>query len=235
MNGHRPALFEIEAEQDRRTLPLLVTLGLLALGIFAVTAVARSAEATFSFPSLDRAYHDVADELAPIQEGPLTLRLRSPNNVVLVEGHRVELDPLGDGRFRGRLELTVRGGGELVGEADVAGMVTPVRDRLVLPRQRFEVPARIAIESRPSGFAITPLELPSRLRVLIQSQLGNRLVGWCEQLGLLILTVLECGELEDSVTRVLVPLPSPGETFLLPYEMITEEERRELEGFLGGR
>lgn len=235
VNGDRLALVEIESERDRRTMPLLGTLSLLALAILAVTTEARGAESTFSFPSLERSYHDVADELAPVQQGPLTLRLRSPSNVVLVESHRVRLEPLGDGQFRGRLELTVRGGGELVGEADVAGMVTPVRDRLVLPRQRFEVPGRVVIESRPSGFAITPLELPSRLEVLIQSQLGNRLVGWCEQLGLLMLPALECGELEDSVTRVLVPLPSPGETLLLPFELLTEEERGRLEAFLGAR
>lgn len=188
---------------------------------------------SFSFPSLDRAYHDVADRLAPIREGPLTLRLRSPSNVVRVDGHRLRLEPLGDGAFHGRLDLTVRGGGELVGEVDVGGLVTPVKDRLVLPRQSLEVPARVAIEARPDGFAVTLLERPDRLEVLIQSQLGNRLVGWCEQLGVLLLAVIECGQLDRAVTSVLVPLPPPGEAYLLPADALTPEERSRLERFLG--
>ena len=49
----------------------------------------------------------------------------------------------------------------------------------------------------------------------------------------LVLVSLDCVVLEESLTNLEVPLPEPGESYLLPREELTQKEIAALEQYLG--
>ncbi|HVS03608.1 MAG TPA: hypothetical protein VMT16_12625 [Thermoanaerobaculia bacterium] len=216
----------------KRTLlcSIVATLGAAALAVAAARAAAPAGQ-SFTFARLNRTYSDLAPDLAPVQQGPLVVRLQSPSSHLVVAGHEVLLSPVGDGTHRAELLLDVLGGGVVEGDVELAGMVSPLSDRVVMPRQQFRIPARLRLTPSLDGFEVTPIELPSHLRVALQSQLGSQLVGLCDQLTALLLA-FDCSGLDRSLSSLRVPLPPPGETYLLPMSEIAPEERSALLRYL---
>jgi|GEM_PF-1665126 len=186
----------------------------------------------FEFPSLNRTYRMDGATMAPVQQGPLTIYLTSPRNALIVRGHTLELQPLGDGTYRGRMTVDLLGSGDLVARIDTGnGGGDPMKDTVVLPRQTVEVSGRVRFHRVPEGWEVTALALPEETEVTIQSRVINSLVTMCEQLAAFL--GLDCGGVGHSLTHVAVPLPPPGTVFLLQASDLTADEVDLLDGYLG--
>jgi hypothetical protein len=172
-------------------------------------------------------------DLGAVEQGPLTLRLASPENALDVLEHRVRLEPLGDGSHRAELTAAVRGRGRLVADLSVAGGA-PGRlvDEVVLPAQSVAVEGRVRLAPGAEGYTVVPLELPRAVYLEIESALAGRLVGLCSGVALLVPGGADCRGLERALGRVTVPLPEAGEELLLPYAALAAAERDRLDRYL---
>ena len=215
-----------------RLAPGLPVLGALVFGALlpgdllpgVLPAGAAPVPAGHSFSRLNRTYDDLVADLEPVTQGAVVLRIASPSNRLVIESHLLELTPLADGTHRAVLDVVFLGGAHLVGRVELAGTAAPVDDRVVLPRQRLRIPARLRVRPGADGIELTAVELPDGLAVAVQSTSGNQFLGWCEQLGAFL--PVDCSALD--LTSVQVPLPAPGETYVVPYEEIEPAERTAL-------
>lgn len=204
---------------------------LLALTLLAAGAARGAAPAgVFEFQSLNRRYDHLASDIAPYAAGPLTVSLSSPQHELALLSNRLVLTPLGKGSYELSLAVEFAGSGLLVADLDVSGTKSRFNDVLTVPAQRRSITARVEIARSKSGYLITPRELPRIIEITIQSQLGGQLLTACRPLALLV--ALDCGALEQAFSRVEVPLPAPGETYLFELERLSEAERHTLDAFL---
>jgi hypothetical protein len=209
----------------------VVLAGFLSTLVTGATLADGPSPREFVFSRWNGTYPDLVGELAPLHHGPVALFLESPSNVVRLRDHRLLLTPVGDGTHRAVLEAELQAGGELIGELRVGTLSRPVTDRVVVPPQRFSIPGRIRLVPTLDGFAVTPLELPTSLTVRVQSQLTQELLGLCEQLSIWLLAT-DCSSLAAAGDRLTVDLPAVGETYVVPSELVTVEERRALLRYL---
>jgi len=210
----------------------LLAAGLILVATLPLGAADRGAGKTFRFASLNRSYSMDGADIAPVRQGPITVHLSSPRNVLVVKKNRLELEPLGDGSYRSRVSIDLLGSGDLIAQFDTGnGAGSPMEDRVVLPPQTIDLEGRVRFHRTPSGWEVTALSLPDETEVTIQSRVVNTLVGACDQLAVFL--GLECGGLRTSLTHLAVPLPEPGTVFLLQEADLTPEEVGLLDGYLG--
>jgi hypothetical protein len=196
-------------------------------------AVEPSRPREFSFPKLNRTYKDLVSDFAPIQQGAMTLTLSSPSQTVLLKSNNVTLTPRGDGSYDARVALEFLGKGALTGDLEMAGQGTRLQDELIVPQQTVELTGRVRIEKAETGYSIETLALPAELGLTVKSQIAARFVTWCDRISLVPFTNLDCAGLERSMSDIKVPLPPAGETYVLPFEELGEEERAALDAYLG--
>jgi len=204
-----------------------------ALSLLAGAAAAAPAELRLT--KYNRVYEDLAGELAPLDFPPARLQLASPTQTVVVKENLVRLEPLGGGRFDGRLEIELLGKGRLVVDVDLGGGVRRLEDEVLLPRQRLEIAGIVGIERVPGGFRVRPERLPPAVRVEIRSRLINEVIDLCGGASLLMLGALDCRPLAEALERPEVPLSGVGEELLLPDAELTEAERVALDALLASR
>lgn len=204
---------------------LLLTLG-------AALPLAAAAPGVFQFPKLNKQYSMGDPEVAPIQQGPITIRLSSPRNVVIVHGHELRLTPVGDGSFDAEISADFLGKGELQADFETsAGTSSRLSDEILLPRQKVLVQARLRFAKVAGGYDITALGLPKSVPVDVRSRLMTNLVGLCN--GVRLIVSVDCEALDRGLTRVQVPLPEAGSVFYLSAADLTPAEQEGLERFLG--
>jgi hypothetical protein len=220
--------------QRDRSFPAPLLASLAAVMALAAGAPLPGVEAAapFELESFNRSYTDLAPPIAPVRQGPLTITLGSPRQVLILREHRIEMRPYGDGTHHARLEADFLGKGELVADLDLAGVAGRLEDEVLVPPQRRTVEARVRIARAEAAYEVTTVALQRRLQVDIQSRLANRVVGWCEQLLFIALAGVDCGGLERALSTAAVPLPPPGETYLIPYADLAADERRRIERYL---
>ena len=209
-----------------RTAPLLVML------VAAAAPGAEDGPGVFEFGSLNRSYEQLAPEIAPFEQGGVTVRLASPRHRLDLRSNRVVLRAAGDGAYDLALQLEFEGGGSLVADLDVGGVPSRLEDELTIPRQRRSVVARVLLRRSPEGYLVTPVELPETFEVEIESRVASQLVGVCRSLSVLGLGLVDCAGLDRGLSRLLIPMPEPGETYLFEAERLSEAERRQLDAFL---
>lgn len=185
----------------------------------------------FRFERLDRTYEAFITELAPVEIGPALVKLSSPEHSLTLVRHVARLEPLGRGEFLIDLEVRFAGVGALEADVTFGRIESHLSDQLAVPVQTLRLAGRVHMAAGAEGYLITVREIPAEVTVHIESALAQRLFGICHQM-VLVLVNLDCVELEQSLTRVRVPLPGAGETYLLTYEELTEDERLTLDGFL---
>ena len=217
---------------DRNRVALLaLSIALVSFSQPAAGAPAGASAREMRFSKLSRTYTDLVSELAPIQQGPLTVRLSSPSHVLVVKDTRLRLTPAAAGAHSAHLEIDLSGKGWLVGDVEAAGVATRLQDELYVMPQTVALDAKVRLRRVPSGYEVEPLELPKQIDVVIQSKLTNDLLGWCE--GISIFSGFDCGGLERSLNRVAIPMPATaGEKYHLPDAELTTEERAQLDSFL---
>ncbi|HEX3529778.1 MAG TPA: hypothetical protein VH988_22185, partial [Thermoanaerobaculia bacterium] len=80
------------------------------------------------FERLNRTYSQVALEILPVEEGPVTVRLSSPRNSLVVRSHSLRLEPGAGNSFTADLQVEFLGKGWLVADVEVGGLSTRLQD-----------------------------------------------------------------------------------------------------------
>ena len=217
-----------------RILGLTLVVASLVAGALALAEGGAASPATseFQFSRFNRSYENLVGDLAPFEQGPIRLQLSSPRHVLVLKSHRLLLTPAADGTHQAELEFEFLGSGWLVGDLFLGETAQRLEDELVVPPQKQRLESRVRIARGQSGYLFTPLTLPSALQVEVRSRLGNQFLRLCDGASLLTLGALDCGGLERAFSRVRVPLPPPGDTYLLPDGELTEADRAALDSYL---
>jgi hypothetical protein len=213
-----------------RRLPLSLLMLAAATGAGATEASAAPTELRFS--KMNRVYQDLAGEMAPLRYDPVTVKLSSPKQSVLIKDNRITLTPLGGGRFSGRVEIDFLGKGDLVADVDLGGRTQRLADEVLLPPQHLTLDGVARIARVDGGYRVTSEQLPASLPVEIRSKLVNDLLGICSGAALLSLGSLDCAPLEKELERPSLPLPAAGSVFFLADADLTDDDRAALDGLL---
>lgn len=216
----------------------------------ALAAAAPASAESFRFAALGGVHEDLLPEPVPVRVGALTARLSAPESFVNVDRHRVDLEPVAaaapgsageagsgpaqEGReHRFAVEMRIVGRGKLLVDLTAGGVSQRLEDDVVVPPQSVELAGRVALARGELGYLMTPTELPGSFPVRLESRLIGSLVNAC--LGFAILAGgLDCDLFEERLTHLDVPMPPPGETYLVPYADLTTEERAALDAYLAG-
>lgn len=209
----------------------------LAAGPWAATsAPARSAAAGAAGPGielawLNRTYAGVSGTLTTVREGPLEVRLSSPDAELTLHRNRLILVPDGAGPEADvHLLADLEGAGDLVADVDAGPYADRLTDRLVVPRQQVRVQGRARVERHPEGYLVRLRDLPPSAPLRIQSRLVGRIVGVCRSVGRL--TGASCGALAAALSTVDVPLGASERRLFLRRDQLAPAERAYLERLL---
>lgn len=221
----------------RRELTRVLAGWIVLTGLWGVPGVpaagaSEPAPRSFVFERLNREYENEVVQPAPREEGSVRLQLTSPQNRVRLTEHELRLTPLPDGSHLAALTVEFEGAAEVEAEVSIAGAASRLEDRVTVPLQSRTLHGRVTIERVAGGYVFTALELPERVTVTIESGLADRFLQTCNLLRALL--PLECGVLGSLLSRVVLPLPDPGGSYLLPDEELTDGDRAALDAYLRG-
>jgi hypothetical protein len=206
-----------------------------SLWIPAVTAPGWTAEEGFHYLQSDRVngvHRDVPVDTVPFSGGGITVELTSPTNTLEIHEHLVKLRPAADGTHEVVARIRFSGSAKLVAVLTLAGLPASLEDDVLLPEQVKEIVARVELAQSDEGILVTPVENPSEVEIAIQSQLAGRIVTLCEGFSLIPGTGLACDGLEDAFSTVRLPIPPPGDTYLIEYEALNADERRQIDAYI---
>lgn len=189
----------------------------------------------FRFERFNRSYPEVVPEIAPIEQGPVTIQLSAPKSNLTLRSHFLRLEPGPGGSHTAELRVEFLGKGWLVADVDVAGLAgTRLQDQVLVPPQAVNLEGRVRLSRQPGAYVVTTEQLPSRMRVRIQSGIAGKVVGFCDRIPVLPGTDLDCEGLNRALSTAVVPLPPAGESYLLEDSDLTPEERQQLDAYLAG-
>jgi hypothetical protein len=195
---------------------------------------APPAATELTFPLFNDVYEQPGAVSQPMRQGGMTIRLRSPENHLVLRSHRVRLAPMGDGTHWVEVVADFAGRGQVVADLDFGnGQPTRLEDEVVLPPQTRTVVGRVVIAVGEDGtYEITPVELPETVSIAFESTLAGGLADLCRTVALLGGLAIDCGSVEAGLTTASIPLPDPGETYLLPADRLTADDRARLDAYL---
>ena len=82
------------------------------------------------------------------------------------------------------------------------------------------------------GYEVTTVELPKTISITIQSELAGKIVSLCEAMTLFGFAGTDCGVFERALSKAVLPMPPPGDTFLIEYHHLSAAERKQLNDYL---
>jgi hypothetical protein len=179
---------------------------------------------------LNQTYTNLDAELAPIQEGPLAIRLSSPSQRLTLHHNRLVLTPSAGGNSDAWVEAEFEGAGDLVADLEGGTVGTQLRDHVVVPRQTVQLRGKVRVARNAESYQLRVLEAPPSVPVRIQSRVVDRCVAICRGLGLL--TVVDCGRLERALSTVQVPIRSDQAVLRLPLGQLDAAERAYFDRFV---
>lgn len=189
----------------------------------------------FRFARFNRSYPEVVPQISPIEQGPVTIQLSAPKSNLTLRSHLLRLEPGPRGSHTAELRVEFLGKGWLVADVDVAGLAgTRLQDQVLVPPQAVNLEGRVRLSREPGAYVVTTEQLPSRMRVRIQSGIAGKVVGFCDRIPVLPGADLDCEGLNRALSTAVVPLPRAGESYLLEDGDLTAEERRQLDTYLAG-
>ena len=209
---------------------LCATLVFVALALLASRPGGTAVPGQVQLQRLNRSYSEVAPDILPVVEGPLTVRLSSPRNQITVRRHLLRLEPGAGGSHSADLSIEFQGKGWLVADVEAGPLATRLQDEVLVPPQVAKIQGRMRIRRVQGGYGITPEQLPEKLGVRIQSGIGRQLVNVCD--GASVLLALDCPGLERSLSRAVIPLPEAGEEYLLEDAELTAAERSQIDDLI---
>jgi hypothetical protein len=175
---------------------------------------------------------DLDSGFQPVRRGGLTIRVASPEHRVTVHRNRLTLSRDGDGPVDASLEVEFQGEGQIVADLVSAGLENRIEDRVTAPRQSVAAWAKVRFERDEGGYLMTVVEAQPKVDLEIRSDLAGRLVAFCRVFEKLPLIPVDCAGIETALSVVTVPLPGPGEQFLIPGERLTAGEKAFFDRFL---
>ena len=188
----------------------------------------------FRFERFNRSYPEVIPEIAPIEQGPLTIQLSAPRSNLTLRSHFLRLEPGPGGSHSAELRVEFLGKGRLVADVDVAGLATRLQDDVLVPPQAATLEGRVRVTRDPGAYVITTEQLPKQMRVRIQSGIAGQVVAFCDRIPALLAPDLDCEGLNRMLSTATVPLPPAGESYLLEDADLTPQERSQLDAYLAG-
>lgn len=208
----------------RRILSLLVLVGLVA-----ATPMRGAEPATFPLTLLNGVHTNLAPDIAPIQQGPITVRIESPSHRMAVHGNSLTLRDAGQGNVAADFEIELEGEGQLIAHLE-ALVTSTLEDEVVIPRQTIRVSGLIQVRPGDGGYNITLVDMPKSIEIALESRVLRQLVDLCE--GFSSFLPVACDGLAKEASRATIPLPEPGEEVLLPDLYLTDAERALFARFL---
>ena len=106
--------------------------------------------------------------------------------------------------------------------SDVITEIEPIR----------QGPVTVRLSSPRHQLTVRNHLLPKSVRVRIQSGVGSRIVGFCDRAAALLFSDVDCAVLNRALSTAVVPLPDPGESFLLENAELTAAERLRIDAYL---
>lgn len=213
----------------RSLIPSILWIVCLQAGIVA----AQETPQIFEMPRLNQVYGDVVREVLPIRQGPVVVRLEFLDHSIELKDHRLEvLHNLDENSFDFRVVATVQGEAEVKSSLEIAGVPANLQDQVRLPLQSISVSGTTEIRRDQEGYWISPQELPPFVEVEIESRLARKMVSLCKGLAFLPGMGSACEGLKQSLAFIRLPLPEPGETYLVPLSRLTEAELRKFDRYL---
>ncbi len=186
----------------------------------------------FELDRYNKQYTGLVAEVEPIARGPITIELTSPENDLTVLGNRMELEPAGNGQWKGRVWARFLGEGQLIGEIKLGAFPARFEDRVTILEQERELAALVTIEPGEGGYLVTLEELPETVSLAVESELGSSLVDFCKRFSVFLAGGAACAVLEDQLANPRLPLPEPGTEVFVRGGYFTEDERRRLDDYL---
>ena len=147
----------------------------LVVALFALVALPALADPPASdrggiqIGYLNRTWTDLAGEATAVDEGPLSVRLRSPENRVTVHRNRLVLVPRDGGDPDAQIEAEFEGEGQLVADVGGGRFDTAFRDRVTAPRQSVRVAGRARVTRDADAYHVTLVDGPASAPVEIRS------------------------------------------------------------------
>lgn len=188
-------------------------------------AAAPAAEQSGEVASFNTTYEGAATDLQPVQEGPITIHVSSPSYRLTMYRNRFAFTRAGGGVLDATVECEIDGSGQLVAIIEAAGSRNDFSDRLEVPRQTLRLTGKLRLERVENGFKFTVVEAPETLGITIRSAALTQILGTCDALAQLPLLSLSCRGLEQMLTTARVPVPKPGESFVLDDSSLSPSER----------
>ena len=170
-------------------------------------------------------YTDLNQNIQPVERGGMVIHITSPEHRLTVHGNRLELRRNADGTIDATLEVDFEGEGRIIAELVSGAMKNKFEDRVAAPRQTVSVSGRARLESVEGGYLMTVVDGPPSVELQIQSDLASNLLGLCKTFEKLPLLPINCAGLETALSVVSAPLPEPGEEFLVPAVLLTDDEK----------
>jgi hypothetical protein len=210
----------------------LILTFLLMLGVyFPALGIAKTGKMCI-FDRFNKTYQDLTAEIGSVQQGPLMIQFKSPRQLMTLKKHSLFLQPNQDETHQANLQLEFQGSGNLVAEVGLAGLNSQLEDQVLVPLQKKVLNARVRLVRTEGGYRLTTISLPKQLDLEIRSNLASRLVGWCFQVSLVPLSVLDCNQLDRKLSKVVFPL-TPNQSYFISNQDLTTEERQEIDAYLG--
>ncbi len=194
---------------------------------------AQSEPQSFEMSRLNQVYSNLVREVLPVRQGPISVQLNFLEHSVEIRNNRLEVtrNPLDNGH-KFRVVVTFQGEAEIESRLEMAGLPATLRDDIRLPLQSISVSGRAAIRRDPEGYWISPQELPPFIQVEVESQLAEKMVTLCKGLAFLPGFGSACQGLQQSLAFIRLPLPAPGDTYRVPFSVLTDAEIREFDEYL---
>lgn len=204
-----------------------------ALVVAALAAAPPSPPVEMTFPGFNDVYSQEGALLEPVVQGGARIHLSSPDNQVVLRSHRLRLAPQGDGTHWMELVVDFSGRGRVVADVELGGQATRLEDEVVLPPQTRSVVGRVVIaRGADGGYEVTPVELPETVAVAFESRLAGSLGDLCRTFSAFGGVRLDCDALTAGLSTAALPMPDPGDTYLVPADRLTAEDRARLDAYL---
>jgi len=200
------------------------------LGLLMATTSAPPAGQGVELAYLNQTRTNLDFELAPIQEGPLSIQLSSPSHRLTLHRNRLVLTPGADGDPDVWVGAEFEGAGDLVADLEGGTLATQLRDHVVVPRQVVQLRGKVRVTRDAESYSLRVLEAAPSVPVRIRSGLIDRCVAVCRGLGLL--AVVDCGRLERALSTVQVPIRSDQAILRLPNARLSATDRAYLDRFV---
>lgn len=205
-------------------------LALLLVASIVLPAAADDDWTSFEFESYNREYVNVRPNASWEAEGPLEVRMTSPAHRLRIFDHHVDLRRRGAELYETRIRVHFAGDGEVIAEIGMGSTLQTLEDHVHAPDQEVEVRALVRFREIEDGFEMETVELPGSVTVVIESELGERMVSVCQSAFAFL--GIRCSLVEAMFSRAIVPLPEAGGTYFLSHESLTRAERIRLSRFL---